>query len=1058
MEDETIPERVDDLTKSLLKPRHNRYPRLVLSIIGDSSSFVPKPWLTPVFQLGLIETAKGAKDCLIMYKGSEEKVSTLVWEAVDDFSVVNNQKHNSQSTENEDNFINLIGLRPGENAIVNKNINGKSVAEKYYAMGDMKQKEYMQYHADTLQSIAKQYVPFVELGEELTMKVPVLVIVAEGDLNTIEHVVKVLERDIPVLILKGSGKAADLIAECMEDVESIEAKAPLLFGIYFREPDFKELTSNMKEIEKHKHFVNILDINQHDETEFSDAVVNSIIRAWAQGRKKEDERPVKSANPKSRNNPYIIKTDKDEKYELLDQEIAYTYSESMAVPTVVSPNDYAGKKSNWNKLNGVHPMLPSSTVTTNNMNVTGEVKKFMERYQKSLTPASLPLYFYIAYQFIQENSFNAEKTQNFEILLKQAIIADRVDYVKVLLQEEKVEFDRKQFPDIYHQTIKCECSSRDGEGDCQHMWSILMGSSSSVTEQLLESKEDDKEAKCRKCRQAGRQLCQKFLHYPKKSYNKEDMKNERKDIYQDLLIWSLFANRQELATLFWVKCENQLLTAILASCVLKKMAARAKSGKDQFLYDVIKEHSRIFAKRALDLQTKLYAEDSEVAMDLMLTEQKVWDIKVSPLECAFDNSMLDFIAHTCAQRRLNKIWYKQIGASLGDFWKKGLLYGCRRNGNGNLRLCRFFYAPLTRFLVHYIIFIAAMVCYSAFLLIELTRYVNLEGIKIYEWLIYAWFIGDIFEEYRGILPWNNDIIKSRFSEDDENEKALSQSVKYRISRYFYDFWNSLDFISYCITITAVLVRFLYKSTTETSVLARRFYSLSLFTMYMRFLHALLMSRKLGPKIIMIKEMLKDLFRFIGILFVFMVGVGVLYHANMYPAHYDMWNTGGWTYWRIWKIMYIPYWQIYGELFLDKFEANSTTPCTTIQDEWESNPDIERCNQYDWVLIVISACYMLISNLLLVNLVIALFSYRFEIVQANSEKLWRYWRYAVIMDYRTRVPAPLNLIIRPFMTLSKCIKSCKKCCGKKTGADRDEFKRMERLQDISANKCIRTMKI
>ncbi|OPL33639.1 transient 3 receptor potential cation channel subfamily m member, partial [Mytilus galloprovincialis] len=435
--------------------------------------------------------------------------------------------------------------------------------------------------------------------------------------------------------------------------------------------------------------VNILDINKHDETEFSDAVVNSIIRAWAQGRKKEDERPVKSAKSKSRTNPYIIKTAEDEKYQLLDKEIAYTeYTESktLPVPTVATPNDYAGKKSSWNKLNGVHP-ISSSTVTTNNMNVTGEVKKFMERYQKSLTPASLPLYFYIAYQFIQENSFNAEKTQNFEILLKQAIIADRVDYVKVLLQEEKVEFDRKQFPDIYHQTIKCECSSRDGEGDCQHIWSILMGSSSSVTEQLLESKEDDKEAKCRKCRQAGRQLCQKFLHYPKKSYNKEDIKNERKDIYQDLLIWSLFANRQELATLFWVKCENQLLTAILASCVLKKMAARAKSGKDQFLYDVIKEHSRTFEKRALDLQTKLYAEDSEVAMDLMLTEQKVWDIKVSPLECAFDNSMLDFIAHTCAQRRLNKIWYKQIGASLGDFWKKGLLYGCSRNGNGNLRLC-----------------------------------------------------------------------------------------------------------------------------------------------------------------------------------------------------------------------------------------------------------------------------------------------------------------------------------------------------------------------------------
>jgi hypothetical protein len=53
----------------------------------------------------------------------------------------------------------------------------------------------------------------------------------------------------------------------------------------------------------------------------------------------------------------------------------------------------------------------------------------------------------------------------------------------------------------------------------------------------------------------------------------------------------------------------------------------------------------------------------------------------------------------------------------------------------------------------------------------------------------------------------------------------------------------------------------------------------------------------------------------------MIGVGVLYHANMYPAHYDMWNKAGWTYWRIWKIIYIPYWQIYGETNLEIFEGN-----------------------------------------------------------------------------------------------------------------------------------------
>lgn len=70
-------------------------------------------------------------------------------------------------------------------------------------------------------------------------------------------------------------------------------------------------------------------------------------------------------------------------------------------------------------------------------------------------------------------------------------------------------------------------------------------------------------------------------------------------------------------------------------------------------------------------------------------------------------------------------------------------------------------------------------------------------------------------------------------------------------------------------------------------------------------------------------------------------------------------------------------------------------------------------------------HKVLSTLLLI------FSYRFEKVQANSEKLWRYWRYAVIMDYRTRVPAPLNLVIRPVILINKCIKKCNALCCKKS---------------------------
>lgn len=45
--------------------------------------------------------------------------------------------------------------------------------------------------------------------------------------------------------------------------------------------------------------------------------------------------------------------------------------------------------------------------------------------------------------------FFSRFTQNFQILLKQALVANRVDYVTVLLQEENVKFDREQFPYIY---------------------------------------------------------------------------------------------------------------------------------------------------------------------------------------------------------------------------------------------------------------------------------------------------------------------------------------------------------------------------------------------------------------------------------------------------------------------------------------------------------------------------------------------------------------------------------------------------------------------------------
>lgn len=54
----------------------------------------------------------------------------------------------------------------------------------------------------------------------------------------------------------------------------------------------------------------------------------------------------------------------------------------------------------------------------------------------------------------------------------------------------------------------------------------------------------------------------------------------------------------------------------------------------------------------------------------------------------------------------------------------------------------------------------------------------------------------------------------------------------------------------------------------------------------------------------------------------------------------------------------------------------------------------------------------------------IFSYTFERVQENSEKLWRFERYTVINDYEWRIPSPINLVFLPYRM---CCPNRDNCC-------------------------------
>ncbi|CAF4402278.1 unnamed protein product, partial [Adineta steineri] len=65
----------------------------------------------------------------------------------------------------------------------------------------------------------------------------------------------------------------------------------------------------------------------------------------------------------------------------------------------------------------------------------------------------------------------------------------------------------------------------------------------------------------------------------------------------------------------------------------------------------------------------------------------------------------------------------------------------------------------------------------------------------------------------------------------------------------------------------------------------------------------------------------------------------------------------------------------------------------------------------WAAFVLLACYMAISNILLVNLLVAMFSNTFDRMYSKMDTLWKFHRYHIIKEYTilTPLPPPLNLL-------------------------------------------------
>ncbi|ELU16856.1 hypothetical protein CAPTEDRAFT_195625 [Capitella teleta] len=167
-----------------------------------------------------------------------------------------------------------------------------------------------------------------------------------------------------------------------------------------------------------------------------------------------------------------------------------------------------------------------------------------------------------------------------------------------------------------------------------------------------------------------------------------------------------------------------------------------------------------------------------------------------------------------------------------------------------------------------------------------------------------------------------------------------------------------------------------------------------------------MFRIIGPRIIAIKLMFVELMLFLVILFVFILSFGVAFQGLLHPYQEPSFKVLADILWR-------PYWSMFGQIYIDEGDVSGmgrdvgNTSCVEIASQ-DGHTHLE-C--YSFMPIVLMAIYLFISNILLLNLLIAIFGNTLNKIEDSSELHWAFNQYNVVFEsyYKTWLPPPLSLV-------------------------------------------------
>ena len=202
---------------------------------------------------------------------------------------------------------------------------------------------------------------------------------------------------------------------------------------------------------------------------------------------------------------------------------------------------------------------------------------------------------------------------------------------------------------------------------------------------------------------------------------------------------------------------------------------------------------------------------------------------------------------------------------------------------------------------------------------------------------------------------------------------------------------------------------------------------------------------------MIGRMLEKMIYYITLMLVVLMSYGVFRQSVLYPHEEFSWFL-------VRDIFFKPYFMIYGELFAGDIDppcGNGTKPDGTF------DPDMPPCETGRWLNPLLMTCYLLVANILLLNLLIAVFNSIFLRTNVFSHQIWKFNRFSVVMEYEQKPALPPPLII--FSHLYLIVKWCRRCSkgmkesydyGLKLFLDKDDLERLYDFEEESMEGLVR----